>query len=176
MFLTLLSFSGLPKGLKVVLTERGLWKDGMRLRCNDKCLGSTMCCARNTIDHEHDFMEQKCMLEELIVAAGQMIIFYPKFHCELNFIESFWGADKVYVRKNCDCSWKGLVSTVPKAPESVSLKTIRRHVQECFRKMDVYRKDLTGKAAEYSVKKYRSHRRVSNSIMMHINVIGVINE
>ena len=116
------------------------------------------------------------MLEELIVAAGHMIIFYPKFHCESNYIENFWGAAKVYAHKNCDYSWKGLVGTVSKALESVPLKTIRRHAQKCFRYMDVYRKDLTGKAVEYAVKKYRSHRRVSNSITMDINVVGVTDE
>ena len=98
------------------------------------------------------------MLEELVVAAGHMIIFYSKFHWELNFIKNFWGAVRVYVRKNCDYSWNGLVRTVPKALESVPVKTIRRHAQKCFRYMDEYRKDLTGKAAEYAVKKYRSHR------------------
>lgn len=38
--------------------------------------------------------------------------------------------------------------------------------------MDVYRKGLTGKATEYAVKKYRSHRQIPNSIMMDINMIG----
>ena len=78
----------------------------MRLRCYDKCLGSTMCCARNTIDHEHDFMEQKGMLEELIVAAGHIIIFYPKFHFELNFIENLWGATKYTLAKTVTTAGK----------------------------------------------------------------------
>lgn len=72
---TLLSLSGLRMGLEVGLTERSLWKDGMCLRYNVKCRGSTICCARNTADHKHDSMEQKSMLEELIVADGHMITF-----------------------------------------------------------------------------------------------------
>jgi hypothetical protein len=30
-----------------------------------------------------------------------MAIFYPTFHCELNFIEYYWGVAKPYTGKNC---------------------------------------------------------------------------
>ena len=36
------------------------------------------------------------MLEHVIVQAGHEVIFYPKFHCELNYIEYYWAAVKRY--------------------------------------------------------------------------------
>ena len=99
------------------------------------------------------------MLEELIVSSGHMIIFYPKF-CELTFFESFWGASKRFTRGNCNYYWAGLKAMVLKALKSVTLDEIRHHYQREQRFMDVYRKGLSGKAAECAAKKYRSHRRV----------------
>jgi hypothetical protein len=41
---------------------------------------------------EPDFIAQKGAVEELIKNAGHKCIFFPKFHCELNFIERYWGS------------------------------------------------------------------------------------
>ena len=54
---------------------------------------------------------------------------------------------------------------VPKALDSVSV------YRESQRYMDIFRKGLSGKSAEYAVKKYRSHRRVPNSILMDMNCL-----
>ena len=53
--------------------------------------GITYCCCQRMLYSQPDFMEQKSALEELIEGASQLILFYPKFHCELNFIEQYWG-------------------------------------------------------------------------------------
>lgn len=45
-----------------------------------------------------DFVLQKSQLEEHITARGHICDFYPKFHCELNFIEQYWGAVKYRYR------------------------------------------------------------------------------
>ena len=50
--------------------------------------------------------------------------------------------------------------TVPLALGQVSLTLIRKFARKSARYMDAYRKGLTGKAAEYAIKKYHSHRRV----------------
>ncbi|CAG8827726.1 14992_t:CDS:2, partial [Cetraspora pellucida] len=115
---------GKAKGLKEVLKKRGLWpEEGLRLKE-----------VRELISQQPDFLAQKGQLEEIIIAAGHQIIFYPKFHCELNYIETFW------------------------ALNSVPLLTIRQYARKAFRYMDTYRKGLNGKAAEFAVKKYHSHR------------------
>jgi hypothetical protein len=41
------------------------------------------CCARGQLSQQADFQAQKGRLEEALEAANQIVIFYPKFHCEL---------------------------------------------------------------------------------------------
>ena len=41
--------------------------------------------------------EQKSNVQEVIAAARHLCIFLPKFHCELNFIELFYGQVKKYL-------------------------------------------------------------------------------
>jgi hypothetical protein len=48
------------------------------------------------------------MIQEIIKKRGHKVIFYPKFHPELNFIKMYWRVFKKYSRKNCDYSWTGL--------------------------------------------------------------------
>ncbi len=50
------------------------------------------------MSEQSDFLVQKGQLEEVIVAAGYQVIFYPKFYCELNYIENFWNAAKKFSR------------------------------------------------------------------------------
>ena len=45
-----------------------------------------------------DFISQKSWLEEFVTSQGHICDFYPKYHCELNFIEQYWGAVKLQYR------------------------------------------------------------------------------
>ena len=92
------SLRGKAKGLKVVLEERGLWPGGRLLaKCKEECRRDD-CCAQRIMSLQEDFKAQKPLLQETIENLGHKCIFYPKFHCELNYIEYFWGAAKRYCR------------------------------------------------------------------------------
>jgi transposase len=164
-----------PKGVRTILQERGLWVDGLSLKCA-RCRihdsDSTTCCATRILSLQPDFLAQKCHLEETVTAAGHYVIFYPKYHCELNWIEYFWGAAKDYTRKNCDYSWSGLNRTVPEALASVSLETMRRFHRRAMRYISAYEIGLNGKQAVYAVRKYRSHRRVPASVLTDLTIMG----
>ena len=167
------SLRGKVKGLKQVLVERNLWptSDKLLAHCKNKCENNAInCCAVKILSLQPDFKAQKSLIVEVIEAEGHKCIFYPKFHCELNYIEYFWDAAKRYCRVYCNYTWEGLKKTVPEALESVDIYTIRRFAQRAQRYMSAYRYGLTLSAAEYAVKKYKSHRRIPHGIIIDSNM------
>ena len=80
--------SGLPKGLKSVLQERGFDISGLKTKYTPVCpFESTGCCMARLLSQQDDFVNQVLMVEKTITEAGHLCIFLPKFHCELNPIE-----------------------------------------------------------------------------------------
>ncbi len=88
------------KGMEMLICERGLWPEkGLKANCNPRCdLGGSNCCCWWLLYMQPDFITQKTQLEELIELCGHLCDFYPKYHCELNFIEQYWGAAKLCFR------------------------------------------------------------------------------
>ena len=118
-------YPDMPKGMKQVLTEQGLWKEKLLMKCKDSCeVEGTTCCVMRILDLQPDFKEQRSLVQEVIKAAGHLCIFLPKFHYELNFIGFFWGAVKKWLWENCDYTFQTLQENLPKALTSVELTTI----------------------------------------------------
>ena len=89
------------KGMELLIKECGLWpENGMPAQCAGfKCeAGQTNCCSQRTLFMQPNFVGQKSHLKELITSHGHICDFYPKFHCELNFIEQYWGTGKLCYR------------------------------------------------------------------------------
>lgn len=100
-----------PKGMKQVLQERELWRIGLLKQCGsdkkkmdrregeteeerdqrriDECVQGRNCCCLRILEAQTDFKSEKSLLELEITKRGHEVIFYPKFHCELNYIEFF---------------------------------------------------------------------------------------
>jgi len=160
-----------PKGIKAVLTERGLYQPQLRGKCENKCnANATNCCNKHILELQEDFREQRSLVQEVIEAAGHLCLFLPKFHCELNFIEFFWGMVKKYLRDNCDYTFNTLKENMPKALALVPLQTIRRWEHRMYRWMEAYRSGLGTKDAQIQVHKfssttYKSHRRIPDAVV-----------
>ena len=164
---------GSPKGLQIVLQERGLWRPKLRVQYrrpdgkkNKECLNGGTCCARALIAKEEDFKAQRSRLEEEVELKGHMVCFLLKYHCELNFIEYYWGVAKRYTRRRCGYNIRTLRKMVPKYLNSVKTTLIWKFWARTERMMRAYREGIaygTPDFKEKVTKTYRSHRRVSDS-------------
>jgi len=88
------------KGMRVILEECGFTnvaklpvQCGKAFNCKDTSPNASCCCCW-ILFNQKDFLEQKSALVELVERCGHTAFFYPKFHCELNFIEQNWGSAK----------------------------------------------------------------------------------
>lgn len=156
-------FLNQPKGMKQVLLKRGLWRARLTMKCEGGCEHDD-CCVKRILELQPDFQEQKSLVQEVIEAAGHLCIFLPKFHCEINFIEYFWGAVKKYLRDHCDYTFGTLKENIPKAMESISVQLIRKWEHRAWRFVHAYSeglgaKDSQAKVKQFSSKIYKSHRR-----------------
>ena len=181
--------AGVFKGMAKILEERGLLKESkLKAECKKfKCLpGQTACCIRHVLYNQPDFVAVKSELEIACERRGFRVIFLPKFHCELNFIEMCWGYAKRIYRQYPPSKDEGqLKENLISALESVPLGTMRRQVvsrqlvacrahccrfaRRSGRFIDAYRCGLDGKWAAWAARKYRSHRVLPESLMMDLD-------
>jgi hypothetical protein len=96
------SMPGWFKGMEIIIRERDLWpaEGDLLAQCPGfRCPPSRAdCCCRRILFSQPDFVSQKSQLQELVESRGHLCDFYPKYHCELNFIEQYWGAAKLRFR------------------------------------------------------------------------------
>ncbi|KAJ7315808.1 hypothetical protein DFH08DRAFT_715332 [Mycena albidolilacea] len=120
-----------------------------------------------------DFANQKSLLEEHCKAQGYSVIFFPKFHCELNCIEQCWEfAKRIYRIFPSSSKEEDLEHNMNAALDAVPLKTIRKFARQSDRFIDVYHKGLDGIQAEWASKRYRGHRVLPKNIMHSVFRVG----
>jgi len=119
--------------------------------------------------NEADFVNVKSTLELACDARGISVLFLPKFHCELNFIEQCWGhAKRLYCQKPPSSSEEDLEKNLVDALDSVTVEQMRKYARRFRRFMNAYQKGLTGKQAIWATKKYRGHRVIPDSILAEL--------
>ncbi|OAX33306.1 hypothetical protein K503DRAFT_664982, partial [Rhizopogon vinicolor AM-OR11-026] len=109
---------------------------------------------------QDNFRCQLSMLEQLIKDTGHECIFLPKFHCELNPIEMYWGWCKYRYRQIMKANFTAAKKAAVEVLDSCPVEVIRRFINRSYRFMSAYRLGLTGKAAEWAVRKQKQRRQV----------------
>ena len=130
-FPALHSRAGVFKGMAVILEERGLVEESkLNAECKDfKCkAGATNCCCRRVLYSQPDFVNAESLLETHCKSQGYSVIFLPKFHCELNFIEQCWGyAKRIYRHFPPSSKEANLEANLLASLEAVPIESMRRY-------------------------------------------------
>ncbi|OAX33562.1 hypothetical protein K503DRAFT_837755 [Rhizopogon vinicolor AM-OR11-026] len=164
-----------------ILRERGFEEEA---KLNAECPGfkcspdkMSCCCRWHFLYNQPDFMNIKShshvpqRLETVCEECGFHVIFLPKFHCELSFIEMCWGFSK-HVYQQFEPSSRGdvLEQNIIAALDSIPLETMHRFSiwSQCF--IDAYRKGLNGEQAAWAIKKYCGHRVLPEHIMHNFDI------
>jgi hypothetical protein len=136
---------GVFKGMAIILEECGFvgcvamkvkgkkgGHSGRHTACADFKLGCVTantpnCCCCRILYNQPDFVHVKSQLEQVCNAHGYQVLFLPKFHCKLNFIEQCWGYSKrVYQQYPASSKEADLEKNVLSALESIPLESMRR--------------------------------------------------
>jgi hypothetical protein len=120
------------KGMAAILMERG-FMDAPKLlaQCEKfKCKPDvTSCCCRHILYNQPDFINVTSKLEKPCTRRGSRVLFLPKFHCKLNFIEQCWGFSKLlYQQFPASPKEADLEKNVLTALDSVPLTVMHRSV------------------------------------------------
>lgn len=127
-------------GILDILKGRGLYKEKDRagkrivLNCKKKKGELTTfldgsrndyCCHMHKLASQSDFLEQQSGLFEKVKGKSHIVNFYPKFHCECNFIERYWSACKREARRNCSYSYAKLKANLPRYMDSIPYPEVK---------------------------------------------------
>ncbi|KAI0312603.1 hypothetical protein OF83DRAFT_1145216 [Amylostereum chailletii] len=138
---------------------------------------SAPCCCRRLLFNQPDFADIPSILETHCRKRGYDVVFLPKFHCELNFIEQCWGRSKAIYRDFPASSREAdLERNTVAALGTVPLISMRRFANRSERFEDAYIRGLNGKQAAWAAKKYRGHRVLPDNIMETMEEEGVTKE
>jgi hypothetical protein len=126
-----------------ILIKRGYNIPGLRFKCpkGAKCTAPLKYppAIKQTyylayiLSNYKDFFKEKSQIKELITKRGYKAVFLPKFHCEINPIEIYWGYSKTRFRQVKKVSFPDTKVKVVEALEACSIETIRRFCNRTFR-------------------------------------------
>ncbi|KAI9249110.1 hypothetical protein EDC94DRAFT_589263 [Helicostylum pulchrum] len=121
-------------------TSEGYWtSDHMIVQdCKNVEVPDHNCCAAHLLANQLDFLSQRSILAEAIEESGHIFELYPRYHCECNPTERYWGTAKKIARQNCKYNFKSLNNNINDFLDCVSPPgevpiQIRRYFNKSFR-------------------------------------------
>jgi hypothetical protein len=136
------------KGLLQLYVERGFGDEATVGSMSVKELKQGI----KTFPKFRDFHTPITALEDLVMKAGHLTLFLPKYHCETNHIEYIWGALKRDVRKWVDGKMQTLRDFLPAFLENVRVSDVRKMHARSMRYVVGYGEGKTGYQCEAAVK------------------------
>jgi len=122
--------AGWFKGMAQILVE---WGDTNAPCLPAGCKGfkcpsdKTECCCHRLMFNQPDFTNVESIVETTCQSCGSEVIFLPKFHCKLNFIEQCWGFAKwIYWMKPCPTSEDALERSIVDSLKAVPMNSMRQ--------------------------------------------------
>jgi len=109
-------------------------------------------CARGIFSSPADFRTFGSQIEEIIEEAGHLVIFYPKFHPGLNWIEYYWDPYRYFARRRCNYPFASPREIVPRDLESVPPSLVHKYWARSRRILNSY---CTG--AVYGDEQFQKH-------------------
>ncbi|KAF8218720.1 hypothetical protein L208DRAFT_1348134, partial [Tricholoma matsutake] len=89
---------------------------------------------------------------------GHICDFYPKYHCELNFIEQYWGAAKLWYRTlMCMSNVVKMEKNMLACLDDVPLLQMRQYGNCSAHFISAYDQGLSGAEAAWANHKYHGH-------------------
>jgi hypothetical protein len=170
--------AGAFKGMAKILEE---WGCGYMSKVHAECKGfkclplAINCCCCRILYNEPDFINVETILESICRVRSFKLLFLPKFHCELNFIEQCWGYSKQIYQLNPESSHEdALEKNMLAALEAVPLKSMCKFANRSCRCMNSYMHGLNGTQAVWAARVYKGHWVVPMNIMEELGKKGII--
>ena len=101
-----------------------------------------VCFSKRLFSVQKDFKVYKCEIKESITNSTNgkhhIMMYYSKYHFELNHIEHFWCNAKKCICENCNYTLDDLRQRVPRLLASLSNHIILVYFHSCRQKIDLY--------------------------------------
>jgi hypothetical protein len=109
---------------------------------------------------EPDFKGEENMVQALIRKRGQLALFLPKFHCDLNWAENHWGKSKTCVRSRIDGTWMSMCQAiwVSFGHANISIELARKFARKIREIICMYDCGIDGDFATYCHRQFSTHR------------------
>lgn len=152
---------GSPKGMRQILEERGYITQGMR----EKDL-------QNALSKEPDFEEDKkhTILRDAVYRKNEyaVVMYSPKYHCELNPKEMHWNSGKKKYRNQQDFSNvkkpNQIIKQIHECLDAVPIKEIKNYIDKSILYSEAYRGGATTSDILQRVQRLKSARKVKRKI------------
>ncbi|KAI0286505.1 hypothetical protein BC826DRAFT_917758, partial [Russula brevipes] len=126
-------------------------------------------CRKGKVLQEPVSVSQKSQLQELVESCGHLCDFYPKYHCELNFVEQYWGVAKLRFRMAGRATTiNEMERKVIQCLDDIPLLHIRHYANQSARFISAYHAGLSGSQAVWANRKYHSHRTLPPEIIAEV--------